>query len=364
VRGFADRTTGNPGVFTVLDARSEAAVSHDASTRTVPGRASWPPGGEAQAPTQIPAKGWWQVTRRAFQESKADHVPVLAGGVAFFAFLALFPALIAAITLYGLVADPAQATQQVQSFASALPESSQPLISNQLNSIASASSGALSIGLAISLLAALWSASAGTSNLMKAVNVAYDEEETRGFLKLRAVALLLTIGAIVFVLVTLALVAVVPVVLGALPLGVAGTVLAQVLRWALLVLVVIVALAVVYRIAPNRDSPRFSWASTGALVATVLWIIGSLIFSFYVNNFGSYNETYGALAGVVVLLLWLYLTSYVVLLGAEINSEAACQTREDTTRGEPVPMGGRDATAADEAAGPGGKPGSRPAEQR
>jgi membrane protein len=310
------------------------------------------PGEEAEKPTEIPPRGWWQVVRRAFKESSADNVPILAGGVAFFAFLAIFPAIIAAITLYGLVADPQTVAAQVRDLSAALPQQAQPIVADQLQSVASASGGALGIGLVISLVAALWSASSGTGNLLKAINVAYDEDETRGFLKVRGVALLLTLGAIVFVLLTLALVAVVPVVLGALPLGPVGTVLAQVLRWVLLVALVVGALAVTYRLAPDRDLPRFSWVTTGSLVATVLWIIGSIAFSLYVNNFGSYNKTYGAIAGVVVLMLWLYLTSYIVLLGAEINAESERQTRADTTRGAAAPMGERGAAAADELARP------------
>jgi membrane protein len=309
-----------------------------------------PPGEEAETPTQIPPRGWWQIIRRALKESSADHVSMLAGGVAYFAFLALFPALIAAVTIYGLVADPAQVTAQVQSLAGTLPQEAQPLIVDQLNSVAASGDGALGIGLVVSLLAALWAASSGTGNLVQAVNLAYDEDESRGFVKLRGTALLLTLGAIVFLLLTLALVAVVPPVLDALQLGVVGTILAQVVRWALLVGLVIAALAVVYRVAPDRDAPKFSWVSPGAVVATGLWILGSIGFSLYVNNFGSYNKTYGALAGVVVLLLWLYLTSYIVLLGAEINAEAERQTRRDTTRGEPVPMGQRGAVAADQVA--------------
>jgi membrane protein len=313
-------------------------------------QAAQPPGHEADSPVQIPPRGWWQVTRRAFAESKADHVPMLAGGVAFFAFLAVFPALIAALTLYGLVADPEQVARQVEGLAGALPRDAQPLITEQLGAVVASSEGTLGLGLVVSLLAALWSASSGTGNLIQAINLAYDEEETRGFLKLRGTALLLTLGAIVFVLVTLALVAVVPPLLDALPLGPVATVLAQVVRWGLLIAVLIVSLAVVYRLAPDRDAPRLRWASTGAIVAAVLWIAGSVVFSLYVDNFGSYNRTYGALAGVIVLLLWLYLTSYVVLLGAEINAEAERQTERDTTRGRPVPMGERRAVAADEVA--------------
>ena len=319
---------------------------------TTTDRAARLPGGHAETPTQIPPRGWWQVVRRAFAETKADNVPMLAGGVAFFAFLALFPAMIAAITLYGLVADPAQAAAQIEGFAAALPEDVQPLLSDQLTAVAATSDRALEISLVVSLLAALWSASSGISNLMQAVNLAYDEEETRGVLKLRATALALTLGAIVFVLVALALVALAPVVLDRLPLGVVGTVLAQVVRWGVLIGVVIVGLAVVYRVAPDRADPRFRWTSTGALVAAVLWIVGSAGFSLYVNNFGSYNKTYGALTGVIVLMLWLFLTSYIVLLGAEINAESERQTMADTTTGRPRPLGERDAEAADEVAEP------------
>jgi membrane protein len=310
------------------------------------------PGEEAGKPTEIPPRGWWQVVRRAMKESSADNVPILAGGVAFFAFLAIFPAIIAALTLYGLIADPQTVATQVRDLSAVLPAQAQPIVADQLQSVSSASGSALGFGLVVSLLAALWSASSGTGNLIKAVNLAYDEDETRGFFKVRGLALLLTIGAIVFLLLTLALVAVVPVALDALSLGAAGAVLTQVVRWVLLVALIVVALAVVYRLAPDRDAPRFAWVSTGSLVAAVLWIVGSLLFSLYVNNFGSYNKTYGTIAGVVVLMLWLYLTSYIVLLGAEINSESERQTRHDTTLGEPAPMGERGAAAADEVAKP------------
>jgi membrane protein len=310
------------------------------------------PGEEAEAPTQIPPKGWWQVTRRAFKESSADNVGVLAGGIAYFGFLAIFPALIAGISIYGLVADPATIAAQGQSVVAALPQEAQPLIRDQLTAIASTSGGALSFSLVLSILLAVWSASGGTGNLMTAINVAYDEDETRGFVKRRGIALLLTLGAIVFVLLALALVAVIPALLGALQLGTFINVIVQIVRWALLVALVLVALAVVYRVAPDRDAPQFKWTSTGALVATVLWVLGSIGFSLYVNNFGSYNKTYGTLAGVVVLLLWLYLTSYIVLLGAEVNAEAEKQTQKDTTVGPPQPMGERRAEAADTVADP------------
>lgn len=318
-----------------------------AQARSTQERTGRPPGDDAETPAQIPARGWLQVIKRAFAEGKTDNVPILAGGVAFFAFLALFPAIIAALTLYGLVADPATVAGQVSSLAEGLPETARPLVVDQLNSVASGSGGALGIGLIISLLAALWSASGGTMNLIKATNVAYDEDESRGFLKLRGIALALTLGAVVFVLLAVALVAVVPALFDALGLGGIGLVLAQVLRWVLLVALVVSALAIVYRVAPDRDAPRFAWVSTGAIVATALWVIGSVLFSLYVSNFSSYNKTYGALAGVIVLMLWLYLTSYIVLLGAEINAESEKQTSRDSTTGPEAPRGERGAEAAD-----------------
>jgi membrane protein len=306
------------------------------------------PGEQATRPTQIPARGWFQVTKRAFAEGKTDNVSILAGGVAFFAFLALFPAIIAALSLYGLVADPATVANQVTQLAQLLPETARPLIVDQLNSVAASSGGALGLSLVISVLAALWSASGGTMNLITATNVAYDEKESRGFLKLRGLALALTIGAVIFVLLAVALVAVVPVLFEALGLAGVALIAAQVVRWVLLLALVVVALAIVYRVAPDRKSPRFAWVSTGALVATVLWLIASVLFSLYVSNFGSYNKTYGALAGVVVLMLWLYLTSYLVLLGAEINAESEKQTKRDSTTGPEEPRGNRGAEAADD----------------
>ena len=336
------------------DGNGQVAVG-GSGTANATGGAAGPaerPGDQAEVPTQIPAKGWWQVTRRAFKESSADNVGILAGGVAYAAFLAVFPALIAGISLFGLVADPATIAQQAEGVLAALPETAQQLLRDQIVSLTQAPSGALSFSLVVSILLALWSASSGTSSLMTGINIAYDEQESRNFLKLRGTALLLTLGAIVFVLLTLALVAVVPAVLNALQLGTLINVIVQVVRWFLLVVLIVVALAVVYRLAPDRDAPKLKWTSVGAVVSAVLWVLASLGFSLYVNNFGNYNKTYGALAGVVVLLLWLYLTGYIILLGAEINAESEKQTKKDTTTGPPVPMGERRAEAADTVADP------------
>ncbi|NIJ10989.1 membrane protein [Saccharomonospora amisosensis] len=304
-------------------------------------------GERARQPGDIPPRGWWQVVRRGAKSAKADNISILAAGVAFFGFLAIFPALIAALTIYGLVADPSQVASQAQRLTSALPSSAGQVISDQLTAATGAGGAALTVGLVIALLAALWSTSSGVSNLMTAINLAYDEDESRGFVRLRAVALVLTLLVIVFALLTLALVAAVPVVFDAVGLGTAGRVIGEIVRWVLLIALFTVALAVLYRIAPDRSPARWRWVSPGAVAATILWILGSVLFSLYVNFFGSYNETYGALAGVIVLMLWLYLSSYVVLLGAEINSESERQTASDTTTKEPLPQGRRGAFSAD-----------------
>ena len=306
------------------------------------------PGIHAEKPTEIPWSGWKQVLKRAWAEHKADNMPIIAGGVAFFGFLSIFPALIALISLYGLVASPETVARQVEDLSAQLPDSAADLIGDQLKAIVDNSGSALSITLVISILAALWSASGGIGNLVTAVNIAYDEVEARNFVKLKLLSLGLTLGGIVFVLVTFGLVAVVPAIIEVLPLGVVGTVLAEIARWLLLLAVFAGSLAVLYRVAPDRDAPRFSWVSLGAVIVTVIWAAVSVGFAIYVDNFGSYDKTYGAIAGVIVLMLWLYLTCYLVLLGAEINAEAEHQTAHDTTTGEPQPMGTRDAKMADE----------------
>jgi membrane protein len=330
-------------------AKAEAEPTRDDANRPPPGAPSERelPGIHAEKPTQIPWRGWKQIVKRAWAEHKADNMPIIGGGVAFFGFLAIFPGLIALISIYGLVASPETVTQEIEDLSTQLPDEAAQLIGEQLTSIAANSGRALTVGLVVSILAALWSASGGVGNLVTAVNIAYDEVETRNFLKLRALSLGLTLGAVAFVIVAFGLLAVVPVVLDALPLGIVGTILAHVVRWTLLLAMFAGSLAVVYRAAPDRDAPRFRWVSLGAVVATVLWALVSVGFSLYVDNFGSYDKTYGTIAGVIVLMLWLYLTCYLVLLGAEINSEAEHQTAQDTTKGEPEPMGSRDATMAD-----------------
>jgi membrane protein len=307
--------------------------------------ASKVPGGTADKPTEVPAKGWLQIAKRGLAEAKVDNVPLLAAGMAYYAFLAIFPALIAAVLLYGLFADPSKIGDQINSLGSAIPSDVRKLITQQITM--ASGSGKAGFGAVIAILLALFSASGGVGNMMTAINTAYDEEETRGFVKKRLIALGLTLGALVFFLLVVTLVAVVPAALQI--FGTSGIVffLIQVARWALIVVVIAGALAILYRVAPDRDAPKIRWTSVGAAIATILWVVASVGFSLYVANFGSYAKTYGTVAGFVILLLWLFITSYAILLGAEINAESEQQTVKDTTHGPEQPIGERDAVKAD-----------------
>jgi membrane protein len=304
------------------------------------------PGGKAERPAQIPARGWTQVAKRGWKEAKADQVPLLAAGVAFYAFLAIFPALIAIVSIYGLFADPSTIANQLNSITAALPEEAAQLITDQVTALSSRRQ-TLGISLILAVLIALWSASAGTSNLLTAINVAYDEEQKRGFVKKRLMSLGLTLAAIVFMVIILGLVAVLPPLLkAAFGTGALRWVL-QILGWLVMVILVAIGLAILYRLGPDRDAPRMRWVSVGAVVATLVWLIASIGFSIYTSTFGNYAKTYGVFAGVVVLLFWLWFTMYAILLGAEINAESEQQTIADTTRGEEEPLGERGAVKAD-----------------
>jgi membrane protein len=326
------------------DRTDPAAVSSDSPSEA--------PGGEkdrgrtAESPTDIPPRGWKDVAFRVKEESKVDQVVLLAAGVAFFGMLALVPALAALLTIYGLAADPAQISEQIVDALAATPAEVRDLIAQQVQDISEAPPGAV-VAVVGGLLLALWSASTGMKSLIVAINRAYDEEETRGFVRLRGLSLMLTLGAILFFAIAFPVIAVLPSLIAASSLGTTGRVLVGIFRFVVLFGGLLAGLAVLYRYAPDRADPKWSWASPGAIAAGVVWVLGSLLFSFYTANFGTYNETYGALGAVVILMLWLLLTVLVVILGAELNCELERQTRRDTTTGPARGMGSRGAYAAD-----------------
>jgi len=304
-------------------------------------------GRHADRPGELSARGWKDVLLRTKESVKIDNVPLLAAGVAFFALLAIVPAMVAAVSVYGLVADPEDIQANVDDLLSAAPAEVQNLARSQLESIVQSSSSGLRVGAVVGLVVALWSASSGMKNLIAAVNAAYGERESRGFVKLRGLALALTVAAILLFIVALAGLVVLP---NALSSGGGEGILRMtllVVRWPLLAVAAMIGLSVLYRYAPDRSNARWRWVSVGAVVATLVWLIASVGFSIYTANFGSYNETYGALGAVIVAMLWLFITAYVVILGAELNAEMEHQTVRDTTGPPEEPMGERGAYVAD-----------------
>ena len=305
-------------------------------------------GRQADQPQEIPPRGWKDIAKRTAKEVKQDQVPLLGAGVAFYALLSLFPAIIAGVSIYGLVADPATVRDQINRLTEMLSPETAAIIGTQLKQVTSGAGGALGVATVIGILTALWSASSGMKALITGVNLAYDEGESRKFVKLRGLAIVLTLGAMVLMGVALALIVGFPALADSWPTALRWTV--GILRWVLLAALLIGALAVLYRYAPDRDEPKWTWVSWGSGIATLLWILASIGFSIYVNSFGNYNKTYGALAGIIILMFWLYLTAVIVLVGAELNTEMELQTAKDTTAGPTRPMGERDAHAADHVA--------------
>lgn len=284
------------------------------------------------------ASGWATTVKHTRGEVKHDNLTIVAAGVAFFAFLAIFPALAALVSIYGLVADPAAVQQQIASLRGVLPAQAADLIGGQLQRIAAGSSQTLGWSLALSIVLGLWSANKGMKGLVQGLNIAYGEEERRPWIKRTAIQLLLTLGAIVAAIVAIGLVVALPAVLSFLGLGAGARVAVEIARWILIAGLVVVGLGVIYRLGPSRETPRWRWVTPGAVLAAVLWLIGSVLFSIYVANFGSYAKTYGALAAVVILLMWFYLTAFVVLLGAELDSERQ-KSRRARRRTEAMPEG-------------------------
>ena len=309
---------------------------------TRPGR-----GREAAEPQHIPLRGWKDILIRAWNDSSEKNISLVAGGVTYYVLLALFPGLAALVSIYGLIANPATIATNINALSGLLLPSAQKLIGDELHQLISTSHGALGFGAIIGILVALYSASRGMSGMISALDIAYGQQEKRSFIRFNLIALVLTIGLLIGGVIVLALVAILPAVLSS--IGISGVLKGAIyiLEWPLLIVLMMGMLAVLYRYAPDRDEPRWAWTSPGAIAASILWVIASILFSIYVAHFGNYNKTYGSLGAVVVLMTWLWLSAYLVLLGAEINGESERQTKQDTTVGEPQPMGQRGATAAD-----------------
>jgi membrane protein len=304
-------------------------------------------GRRATRPAHVPPRGWFDVLKRTKRSFRDTHASIIAAGVAFYAFLALIPALIALVIVYGFVANPADVKDQIGSFASAAPRDAQRLLTTQLTSITRNAGGAAGIGALIAIAGALWAASSGMAALDTGLTAVNGEIETRGFVKRRVLALVLTVFAVVGVVIMLALVVALPSVLESIDVGDVGKVAIGLARWVLLAALLLFGLGVIFRYGPQRRRPRWRWVTPGTIVAVVVGLAASIGFSIYVTVMGKYNKTYGSLGAIIVLLLWLYFMASAVLFGAAMNAELERQTERDTTAGEERPKGERGAYAAD-----------------
>ncbi|MDC7786677.1 YihY/virulence factor BrkB family protein [Rhodoplanes sp. TEM] len=285
-----------------------------------------PPRADLAPSTQRrPKRGAWAVLKGVYRRFTEDRVTSIAGGVTFFALLALFPAIAALVSIYGLFTDPRQLTGQIDALSNVLPGGAIEVVGGQLQRLAEQGRSSLGIAFLISVGAALWSANAGMKAIFDALNIVYDEDEKRSFLKLNIQSLAFTLAGLVFILAALAAVIVVPVLFGYLGLDDAGATAVRLGRWPLLLLALAFALAVVYRFGPSRRTARWRWISWGSAVASLAWLAASVLFSWYAANFGSFNQTYGTLGAAIGFMTWIWISSIVILVGAELDAELECQ---------------------------------------
>ena len=309
-------------------------------------------GRSADTPVEIPAAGWLEIAKRTWAEGQKDNVGIVAAGVAFYFFLALVPLLGAAVLTYGLFASPETVARQAQSLTNFLPSEAAALIGEQLMNVVNTSGGKKGFGLILAIGIAFWGARNAASSIITALNIAYEEEEKRGFIKTTLLALAMTAGAIIMAGFVGAAIGVLSAIEHLLP-NVGGFLhfLFKVLTYALLAGIAAAAAATLYRYGPSREKAKWTWLTPGSIFFAVAWMLLTLLFGIYVNNFGNYGATYGSLSAVVVLLTWLYLSSYILLFGAELNSEVEHQTARDTTSTEgEKPLGQRGAWSADHVA--------------
>ncbi|MBN9061207.1 MAG: YihY/virulence factor BrkB family protein [Rhizobiales bacterium] len=321
---------------------SAEALNTQLARAAQPGR-----GRSSDAPSTIPARGWWDILYRTAQETANDRILAIAAGAAFYGLLALFPAVTALVSSYGLFASWATASDHLATLASVLPPGAFSVIQDQITRILATNNSTLSWAFAVSICVALWGANAGMKAAIDALNVVYDEKEKRSFIVLNIVSLTMTAGMIILGCCAIALLVVTPILLNALALGQSiesGIALA---RWPLLFLGMMFSLAVLYRFGPSRRMAKWRWITPGAALASAVWLAASSGLSFYFSHFANYDAVYGSLGGLMALLIWMWMSAIVVLMGAELNSEIEHQTARDTTEGLPKPIGARGAVMAD-----------------
>lgn len=304
-------------------------------------------GRSADGPSQIPARGWWQILKRTASQASEDRLMMEAAAVTFYTLLALFPALASLVSIYALVADPATIQGHLSALGGIVPGGGMEIIEEQVQRVASTAGGTLGFGAAAGLLISLWSSNQAAKAMFDALNIIYEEREKRGFIKLTLTTLTFTLGFFLFAILTMVAVVAVPVVLGLVGLGSTAEMLLSYGRWPLMLLLVGLVLACLYRWGPSRAEAKWRWVSWGSGFAAVAWLAASAGFSWYVANFGNYNETYGSLGAVIGFMTWIWISAIVILLGAELNAEMEHQTAQDTTTAPDQALGRRGAEMAD-----------------
>ncbi len=322
--------------------RSASGPAVDLERAREPGR-----GREAETPEQIPAQGWHDILWRVLWSISADRILSTSGGVAFFALLAIFPGIAAIVSLYGLFADASTIGNHLALLSGFLPGGVLALIADQITLIARQENETLGAAFAVGLLVALVSANSGVAALFDALNVVYDEKEKRSLMRFYATTFLFTLAGIAFVVVAISAVVVLPLVLKFVGSATTTERLVSILRWPILLVTLVVSLGFIYRYGPSRRDARWRWVTWGSIGAALLWIAASMLFSWYVATFDSYNKTYGSLGAGVGFMIWLWISAVIVLLGGELNAEMEHQTARDTTQGAPKPLGSRGAMMAD-----------------
>jgi membrane protein len=304
-------------------------------------------GRRAIHPSDIPWRGWLQVMRRTYLEIMSDRISLVAAGCAFYATLALFPAITMLISIYGLVFDPTTVEPQLQVVRELLPPAAFTLIADRVHTLVSQEKATLGFSLLISTAIALWSASTGTKAMLSALNMAYDEQERRSFLRFQATGLSMTLCGILGAVLALAILVFLPVAIEFLGLDAYAKALVRFASFAVLIVFVITSLSLLYHFGPSRRSAKWHWVTPGSSIATLLWLVASILFSLYVGHIASYDTSYGPLGAIAGVMMWFWVSAYAVLLGAELNAELELQTFEDTTTGPPQPAGQRGAFVAD-----------------
>lgn len=304
-------------------------------------------GRHADAPTEMPVKAWKDILWRTWGEISDDRITLIAAGATYYLLLALFPTIVAFVSLYGLFTDASTVNQHVALLSGIVPAGGMQIVDEQLTRLTQQGPATLGWGLVISLALALWSSSSGIKTMFEAMNIAYDEREKRSFIQLNGLALLFTVGGLIAAVVMIGVVVLMPMLLGAIGLSRGFEWLVQGLGYGLLLILLFVGIAALYRLGPSRQQARWRWLTPGAVLAVAVIIAASLLFSWYSANFANYEKTYGSLGALIGFLTWMWISVTVVLVGAELNSEIEHQTAKDSTIGVDTPLGTRRATMAD-----------------